>query len=250
MKHTRRSRWCTMRVLQTHNAEIAKVHAAIGKRFVKLDHKRFVLRSDRTNGDSTARRFFAFTNVLGRIRSDCGSGQIASRVRGSCNTTRASSATIRLGEARSGLISISLIQRCSITNWLNRTSNSSSAGRSIGSRPRKPLKALEDSCSLHQAARECAIQRRKPKRAIFENFDKITARAEQQHRTELAIDTAAKNELITAIGNHRLHRHAKKCLGARTLCALEPLSRSRDRRGEQQRHLANSISHHRRHFCA
>ena len=46
------------------------------------------------------------------------------------------------GPASSGLMSISLIQGCSTTNWLNRTSNCASASRSTGARPRTPLSAL------------------------------------------------------------------------------------------------------------
>ena len=51
-----------------------------------------------------------------------------------CMTTLASRASNLSAEARSGVMSISLIQSCSATSWLNLTSNSSSAARFTGLR--------------------------------------------------------------------------------------------------------------------
>ena len=48
----------------------------------------------------------------------------------------------RSGEASSGLISISLIQRCSTTSWLNRTISCSSAAKSTRLAPAHALERL------------------------------------------------------------------------------------------------------------
>ena len=72
------------------------------------------------------------------LASPSSSTSITSRA---VKNARASSATRRSGEASIGLMSISLIQRCSTTSWLKRTIICSSSTRSTALRPRTPLSA-------------------------------------------------------------------------------------------------------------
>ena len=63
---------------QTKHPEVTKINAAIGKRFVKLDHERLVLRPNRTNGDSLIVDL-SLAKVLDGIWPDCRSWQIRVR---------------------------------------------------------------------------------------------------------------------------------------------------------------------------
>ena len=56
-------------------------------------------------------------------------------------------------------MSISLIQCCSTTRWLNRTRSCSRAARSTGRRPRTPSQGGVDLGLLHHAAGERGVQR-------------------------------------------------------------------------------------------
>ena len=66
---------------------------------------------------------------------------------------------------------------------------------------------------LHHATRERAVQRRQTESAIAEDFNQLTARAEEQHRTKLWINAAAENQFVALARNHRLHDHADKIYG-------------------------------------
>ena len=76
---------------------------------MKLDHQRFVFRSDRTDRDLLIGDL-PFTNVFAGYGLIVDLGRSLSDKRASCKTTRASSAMISLDEASSGLMSISLIR--------------------------------------------------------------------------------------------------------------------------------------------
>ena len=79
-------------------------------------------------------------------------------------------------------MSISLIQGCSTTSWLKRTSSCSRAARSTGLRPRTPLSACKIPVLFHHPPRQRRVERRQAKRAVPEDLDELPARAEQQHR--------------------------------------------------------------------
>src|ERR1035441_9355573 len=126
---------------QAQRTEIPQVHASLGKRGMELRDERLIFRADRTDRPRRAIFKFQIRNIwqgYGRIvaRGNCPGCTVES-----CTTTRASSATNCSGVASSGLMSISLIHGCSITNWLNRTSRASRTGRFTGLRPRTPSSA-------------------------------------------------------------------------------------------------------------
>ena len=93
-------------------------------------------------------------------------------------------------------MSISLIQRCSTTSWLKRTSSCSSAARSTGCRPRTPLQRGEDPGLLHHPPRQGGVERRQGQRAVLEDLDELAAGAEEQHRAELRVEAAADDQLV------------------------------------------------------
>ena len=155
-------------------------------------------------------------DVLGRDRGGSpgrGSSVLGDlRRRAAPRGRRARSA--RRGEASSGLMSISLIQRCSTTSWLKRTSSCSSAARSTGARPRTPFSAVKIRvCSIIRRAR-VRVQRRQGQRAVLEDLDQLPAGAEQQHRAELRVEAAADDQLVAVQLDHRLDGHAQEVLGA------------------------------------
>ena len=194
MKQMRVSRSCATRWLRPHHVEVAEVDAPLRQRLVELHHQRLVLRADRA-GSSPSVPFLQRprADVLRRIGADRGRRQSRPRRRSApCSTTRASSAISRSGDASSGLMSISLIQRCSTTSWLKRTSSCSSAARSTGARPRTPLQRREDPGLLHHPPRQRRVERRQRRARGPEDLDQLAARAEQQHRAELRIERCCR----------------------------------------------------------
>src|SRR5512145_1753107 len=135
----------------------------------------------------------------GRIAS---LGSCSSCVSLSKSTTRASSASNFSGDAISGLISSSLTQCCSVMSCEKRTSRRSRAARSTGSRPR------------HHTPCERRRERRQPEGAVFEDLHQLTAQPEQQHRSELRVDAAAQDQLVSLDLCHRLDGDAKEVPGS------------------------------------
>ena len=164
---------------------------------MELHHQRLVFR---TNGPD---RHFAsvfqppLPDVLHWIGPNGGLRQLLGLRRRSCTTMRASSASNCSGVASRGLMSISLIQGCSSTSWLKRTSNPSSAVRLTGFAAAHSLQSGEDSRLLHQALGESGVERRKRQSVVAVHLDHYSARSEQNHGAELRIDAAAQNQFIS-----------------------------------------------------
>ena len=71
---------------------------------------------------------------------------------------------------------------------------------------------------LHQPARQRRGQRWQGHRGVAQHLHHLAARAEQQHRSELAVGTAAQDQLVAFIAiHHRLHGHALKVMGTGAL---------------------------------
>ena len=54
-----------------------------------------------------------------------------------------------------------------------------------------------DAGAFHHAACEGGIERWQSQRAVFEDFDQLSAQAEQNHRAKLRVDAAAQDQLVT-----------------------------------------------------
>ena len=149
-----------------------------------------------------------------------GYGRIASRGRSaaatsaSWSTTRASRAMSRSGEASSGLMSISLIQRCSTTSWLKRTRSCSRASTSIGLATADPAERAGDLRPLDHPPGERRVERRQGERPVPEELHELAAHPEQEHRAELRVDRRADDQLVAGVVDHRLDGHALEVLGA------------------------------------
>ena len=199
--------------LQAHESEIAKLNAAIGKRLVKLDHERFVLRSNRANGHFNAADF-SRDHVLGRIRPDWRSWQI----RFACLRIVQDHARIQrddLFRRNEQRIDVDFLDPALFDDQLAEAHQQvfQCGADQSAARPRNPFfSARVNLCSLHQPSRQRAIQRRKAKRAILENFDKISTGTEQQHRTELRIDTAAEYQFVTVSARSSAARSRREML--------------------------------------
>src|SRR5215203_5603980 len=122
-------------------------------------------------------------------------GRSSSFVSGSCRTIRASRAIRRSGEARSGLMSSSLIQGCSTTSWLVRTQR------------------LEDSGPFHHPPGECGCQRREGEGPVPVHLDQRAAGPEEQDGTELRVQAAADDQFVAVETDHLLDGCAAKVLG-------------------------------------
>ena len=111
-------------------------------------------------------------------------------------------------------MSISLIQRCSVTRWLNLTS-SCSRRRQVDRLPSAhALERFEDLGLLDEPPRQRGVQRRQGESAILKHFHQLPAGAEQQHRAELRVDAAAEDQLVSFGRDHRLHADAGEMLRA------------------------------------
>ena len=75
-----------------------------------------------------------------------------------------------------------------------------------------PFERVEDACLLDQPPRKRGVERRQCKRSIFENLDQLTARAEEEHRTELRIEAAAQDQFAAHRRYHRFDRYAQEIL--------------------------------------
>src|SRR5215217_6515505 len=128
-------------LVEVHHVEVAHVDALFREGLVEAHHQGLVFGTDRAyrHGRAVAQLFVK--DVLLRVRTDRGSWEDFSFVSGSCRTIRASRAIRRSGEARSGLMSSSLIQGCSTTSWLVRTSSLSREPTSTGALPLTPPSA-------------------------------------------------------------------------------------------------------------
>ena len=127
--------------------------------------------------------------------------------------TRASSARSRSGDASKGLMSISLIPRCSTTRWLNRTRSCSSAAQVHRRAAAHALERGEDLGLLHHPPGQRGIERRQAQCAILDDFDELAARAEKKYRAELGVEAAADDQLVTVERDHRLNAHPLEMLG-------------------------------------
>src|SRR5205823_4366283 len=79
------------------------------------------------------------------------------------------------------------------------------------------LQRLEDLRLLHHAPGQRGVERRQRERPVFEDFDKLSTGAEQEHRAELRIQTAADDNLVAFALDHRLHRDSLEVLRAHFL---------------------------------
>ena len=93
-------------------------------------------------------------------------------------------------------MSSSLIQRCSVTSWLKRTSSRSSAGQVHRLAAAHTLQRGVDAGLFHHAAGQRGVERRQAQRAILEDFHQLSAQTEQQHGSELRIDAAAEDQFV------------------------------------------------------
>ena len=98
---------------------------------------------------------------------------------------RASSAIICSGETSSGLMSISLIQRCSIDEQAEADEKLLERGEIDRLLAAHALERLVNPGLLHHASRERGVERRQAEGAILEDFHVMAAGAEEQHRTKL-----------------------------------------------------------------
>ncbi len=64
--------------------------------------------------------------------------------------------------------------------------------------------------ALHHATSQCRVEGRQRQGAVFENLNQLAAQAEQQHRAELWIEAAAKDQLVAIQADHRLDGDAKE----------------------------------------
>ena len=119
------------------------------------------------------------------------------------------------GVASSGLMSISLIQGCSITNWLKRTSSCSRADRLTGLRPRTPCSAVKIRVCSIKRLRKRGIQWRQSQGVVAIDLDHHPAGPKQDHRAKLCIDRAAQNEFVSVAPDHPLNRNSAKVCGSR-----------------------------------
>src|SRR5271169_1018452 len=68
---------------------------------------------------------------------------------------------------------------------------------------------------LHHAARQGCVEWRQAEGAVFVYLDQNASRTEQQHRSELRVDAAAHDQLVTIAGNHGLNGHSLEMSCAR-----------------------------------
>ena len=118
-------------------------------------------------------------------------------------------------EASSGLMSISRIQFCSSTSWLNRTRRRSSAPQCLRvcghARLSVPWKSVL--CSMNRRAR-VVFSGGKASARSSEDLHKLPSGAEQKHRPELCVHARTDDQFVSFRGNHPLHRHAVEVLCA------------------------------------
>src|SRR5512132_2972711 len=180
------------------------MHTAIGKRFVKFDHERLVLRPDRTNGHFNAANF-SRDHVIGRVWPDWRSREFGFAylriVQDHARIQRDD--LFGRNEER---IDVDFLNPALFDHQLAEAHQQFFQGGQIDwAASTKAQGSAVNLRSLHQSPRQGAIQRRKAERAVFENLNKISAGAEQKHRPELGIDAAAENKLVTILRDHRLH---------------------------------------------
>ena len=180
-------------------------------------HRRFVFGTDRTDGDRRCRPSWSRSPRSGSDRGGWRSwGTCSSVTSGPCTTTRASSAIRPSGDASSGLISISLIQRCSATSALKRTIRYFECGKIHRPAAAHAFERLVDLGLLHHAARQRGVERRQAERAVFKDLDELAAGSEEQHRTELRVEAAADDQLVRVLQlDHGLHGDALEMLARR-----------------------------------
>ncbi len=194
---------------QLHRVEVAERDGPLGKRAVERDQQ----------GSSSGRigRSGAARAVLGRPGTDvlalgygriAGRGSSASPMSGPWTITRASSASSRSGEASNGLMSISLIHRCSTTRLAEPNQKLLERGQVHRRAAAHALERGEDLGLLHHPPGQRGVERRQPQGAVPEDLDELAARAEEQHRAELRVEAAADDQLVAVELDHRLHADA------------------------------------------
>ena len=164
---------------------------------MELAHQRLVLGTNRSNGhlDAILKRPTRRRTAQGRGGWPAPADRRHERRTHAARRGRRARRR-RSDETSSGLMSISLIRRCSTTSSLNRTSNRSSAAMSTGALPRTPCSASKIFvCSIMRRA-SVRVERRQGERAILIDLDQLAARAEQQHGAELRIDAAADDQFV------------------------------------------------------
>lgn len=219
MKQIRlRRSWETL-LIEFQRCEVAQIHAAVGERVMKLHHQRFVLGANRADGHRRAVTQFQKRRVARRIRTNGESGKLGfARPRRMQNHPRIQGEEalgrneqridVDLGNPRLRRHELTeaneqLLQRAEIH----------------GLATTHALKGVEDFSALHQAPRECGVQGRQSKRAVLEHFDELSTGPEEQHGTELSVDAASEDQLVTLLRNHRLDRAAEEVFRARLLPA-------------------------------
>ena len=143
---------------------------------MELDHKGLVLRPDRANREGEMRLHSRMYSTGYGLIVDI--GDRLSFVRESCNTTRASSATILFRRSHEW-VDIDLFDPPLLDDQLAEANKHFFKLIEIDcGAPAKTFQRGVNLRSLHQPPCQCPIERRKPKCTIFKDFDKISAGAE------------------------------------------------------------------------
>ena len=134
-----------------------------------------------------------------------------------------------IGRGEQGLMSISLIHRCSTTRSAEADQELLERGEVDRPAAAHALERREDLGLLHHPPGQRRIERRQAQRAVLEDLDELAAGAEEEHRAELRVEAAADDQLVAVELDHRLDGHAVEMPGAGAVA--RPPTRSRDRRG-------------------
>ena len=164
------------------------MNALLGERPVKLDHQRLVLRTDRADRHRSAVAQLPRADVLRGIRPDRERRQrVFAHVRAVQDDAGIERDELLLGDEQR--VDVDFLDPALLDDELAEAHEQFFERGEIDWRPAAhALERGEDARLLHQPARERGIERRQAERAILEDFDELTARAEEQHRAELRIE--------------------------------------------------------------
>ena len=177
---------------------------------MELDHQRLVLRADRPDRDGRAVAQLPRGDVLRRIRPDRERREVfVAKLRAVENDARVERHEVAAADVER--VDVDLLDPALLDDEVAEAHEQLVEAREIDrGAATHAVERGEDARLLHHPARKRGVERRQSERAVFEDFDEFSARAEEQHRAELRIGGAAQNEFVAVSRDHRLDRHAQE----------------------------------------
>jgi len=200
-----------------HGMEVAKRYAALGEGAVKVDEQWLIFGANWPESDLGSILVCPGSDVLRGVRADGQSRKVRNPDIETVNDDPGIQRQEPFGRGEQG-IDVDFLDPFLLNHQMAEPDHELLEGGDIdrSAATDSPQRGI-DLRLLHHPPGQGRVERRQGQREILEDLDELTAGAEQEHRSELRIETAADDDLVAVELDHGLDADTLEVLGARAL---------------------------------